>query len=54
MRNIFMISILLAVAGAAGAQDHAAAESAMKAQQWQKAAAEYQKITAGSEVNSRP
>jgi hypothetical protein len=48
MRNIFITFILLVVAGAAGAQDHAAAESAMKAQQREKAAGEYQKITAAN------
>jgi hypothetical protein len=48
MRNILMTFLLLVVAGAACAQNHSAAESAMKAQQWEKAAGEYQKITAAN------
>jgi tetratricopeptide (TPR) repeat protein len=44
MPKIFLI-LLLVAAAAACAQDRSAAESAMKAQQWEKAAAEYQKIT---------
>jgi tetratricopeptide (TPR) repeat protein len=48
MRRLIVACFIALFAGAAAAQDPAAAEAALKAQQYEKAAAEYQKITAAN------